>query len=189
MTENGETEVKKIPVLRTHVVFNLSQCEGVEELLEEENGIQTEEARFELSAKAEKMIESSGAQIFFDSPGMAFYSPTEDTIHLPAKSQFKDQLSYYATVLHELTHWTGHQSRLARELPEGTDKQARAREELIAEIGAGFLCPHAGLAYTSQHAAYIETWVQVFKEDKNAIFKAAAKAREAAEFLTLFYKS
>ena len=113
---------------------------------------------------------------------MAFYSVLNDSIHLPEKSSFKDSLSYHTTLLHELTHWTGAESRLNRKLEtQGTAQYAA--EELVAELGSSFLCAHVGLKYTSQHASYIESWLKVLREDKSAIFKAASQARVATEFL------
>jgi antirestriction protein ArdC len=181
--EKGVSETQKIPMLKTHAVFNLTQCEGLERVLEEETGVQ-EKNEIEVCKNAENLVWASGATIRFGTSAMAFYEPKEDTIQMPERYQFKDQVGFYATMLHELTHWTGHESRLDREFPK-TDAadSVRANEELIAELGSSFLCAKAGLPYTTQHAAYIKTWLVALKNDKKAIFRVAARAREASEFL------
>lgn len=181
--DQGENETHKIPMLKTHAVFNLTQCEGLETLLEIETGIQAKN-EIEVCESAESIIKASGAAVRFGTSAMAFYEPKADAIEMPERHQFNDQIGFYATMLHELTHWTGHESRLAREFPK-TDAadSVRANEELIAELGSSFLCAKAGLPYTTQHASYIKAWLVALKNDKKAIFKAAARAREASEFL------
>lgn len=181
--DKGESETHKIPMLKTHAVFNLTQCEGLETLLEIETGIQPKN-EIGVCESAENIVKVSGAAVHFGSSAMAFYQPDEDVIEMPERHQFKDQIGFYSTMLHELTHWTGHSSRLGREFPKtAASDSVRANEELIAELGSSFLCAKAGLPYTTQHAAYIKTWLVALKNDKKAIFKAAARAREASEFL------
>jgi antirestriction protein ArdC len=181
--DNGETETKTIPMLKTHSVFNICQTEGLESLLK------IERSQFEtfdepkVCEKAEAIVSQCGAKLSFDGGAYAFYNVNQDLISLPPKKAFKDQLGFYATVLHELTHWTGAESRLNRNLGEITKAGHEAKEELIAELGSSFLCAQVGLEYTSQHAAYVESWLKVLKNDKSAIFKAASQARVASEFL------
>lgn len=180
--EAGESEEKTIPMLKTHAVFNLSQIEGLETLQQIEHGIVSKNEP-EVCNEAETILVKSGAQLSFDGGFQAFYNPLSDSIHMPEKTRFKDQLGYYKTLLHELVHWTGAESRLDRNL--ATKERAHyAHEELIAELGSSFLCAHVGLKYTSQHASYLESWLKVLREDKAAIFKAASQARVATEFLT-----
>jgi antirestriction protein ArdC len=137
----------------------------------------------EVCNKAEELIAASQAKLAFDGGDCAFYSVAQDSIHLPVKNSFKDQLGYYATALHELTHWTGASSPLAREFGPSEKIGHYAKEELVAELGSSFLCAHVGLIYTTQHAAYIESWLTVLKNDTLAIFKAASQARRASEYL------
>ena len=178
----GELESKTVPMLKTHSVFNLTQIEGLETLLESELGT-TSIPQPEICAEAERILSLSQAKVDFDGGAMAFYDVVSDSIHLPAKSTFNEQLGYYTTLLHELTHWTGTESRLGRSLSAKATPEY-AKEELIAELGSSFLCAHVGLTYTSQHASYIESWLKVLREDMSAIFKAASQARRATEFLT-----
>ena len=112
-----------------------------------------------------------------------------DFIHLPVKHAFKDQGAYYATLLHELTHWTGHRTRCNRDLSGRFGNDAYAIEELIAEMGSAYLCAHCRIDGRLQHAAYVASWLQVLTKDKRAIFTAASHAQRAADFLHGLYKT
>jgi antirestriction protein ArdC len=139
---------------------------------------------------AEAFVAATGANILHGGD-RAFYRPSTDSIHLPSRDAFTGSQTssaveaYYSTLLHELTHWTGHPSRCDRQLGERFGGEAYAIEELIAELGAAFLC--ADLEITDQprvdHAQYIDHWLTVLKGDKKAIFLAASKASEAVDFL------
>lgn len=93
---------------------------------------------------------------------------------------------YYRTALHELTHWTGHRSRLARDLTNSFGTHGYAREELVAEMGSAFLCASLGIVPTVRHADYLGNWLAVLREDSRAIFRAASAASRAAEYLLAF---
>ena len=99
------------------------------------------------------------------------------------KGSFVDAAAYYSTALHELAHWTGHPSRLDRNLGRRFGGSAYAMEELTAELGAAFLCAHCRIDGRLQHASYISSWLDVLQRDKRAIFVAAAQAQKAADFL------
>jgi antirestriction protein ArdC len=123
--------------------------------------------------------------------GRAFYRPSTDSIQLPPREAFignptsTPAEAYYSTLLHELTHWTSAETRCNRQLGKRFGDQAYAVEELVAELGAAFLC--ADLRITAEpradHAQYLASWLSVLKADKKAIFTAASKASEAATFL------
>ena len=113
----------------------------------------------------------------------AFYSPAEDRIQLPVKTLFKDAGNYYAAALHELVHATGHASRCNRQLTTRFGTESYAAEELIAELGAAFLCAHVRIDGQLQHASYISSWLDVLRRDKRAIFIASTKAQQAADWL------
>ncbi|WP_420915831.1 zincin-like metallopeptidase domain-containing protein [Oceaniglobus indicus] len=116
----------------------------------------------------------------------AHYSGGSDHVQMPAFETFRSAEAYYATLAHELTHWTKHKSRLDRDLGRKRwGDEGYAREELVAELGAAFLCADLELTPEprSDHAAYIQSWLKVLKEDKRAIFTAAAHAQRAADFL------
>ncbi len=115
----------------------------------------------------------------------AFYSPATDHIQMPPFAAFPDPVAYYATLAHEATHYTSHASRCARDLKGRFGSEAYAAEELIAELGAAFLCADLALASEPRpdHAAYVANWLKVLKGDKRAIFTAAAQAQKAADWL------
>lgn len=116
----------------------------------------------------------------------AYYSVSTDHVQLPPFETFRDSESYYATLLHELTHWTKHESRLNREFGRKRwGDEGYAAEELVAELGAAFLCADLGITPEPRedHAAYLASWLTVLKNDKRAIFTAAAYAQKAADFL------
>ena len=119
----------------------------------------------------------------------AYYRPGVDHIMMPEAAQFDSAEDYYSTLLHELVHSTGHASRLAREGIVSTSRKfgdpVYGFEELIAEMGAAFLCAELGIHGDLQHESYIASWLQTLKEDNRAVFRAARFAREAFEYLVL----
>lgn len=182
--EGGDgAEEKTIPFLKTYSVFNAEQIDGLPA-----HYYATPEPVIDSALRiehAERFFAGTGADIRHGG-GRAFYSGVSDHVQMPPFECFRSPESYCATLAHELTHWTKHKSRLDREF--GRKKwgdEGYAREELVAELGAAFLC--ADLALTPEagadHAAYIQSWLKVLKEDKRAIFSAAAHAQRAADFL------
>ena len=165
---------------RVFTVFHASQIDGIGEyrpiLLSE----------FEAQEKAEQIIAGSQAKIIHCG-NEAFYEAVGDYIQLPVKGDFKSVECYYSTLLHELIHWTGHSSRLDRLGGYYRSKSNRALEELVAEIGSMFLSCEAGIPQSEgefqNHASYIDSWIKCLESDNNAIFKAAAQASRASDFL------
>lgn len=145
----------------------------------------------EVINRAEELISASGASIDWGHEG-ACYRPIEDFIAMPERGRFITTATstatenYYATLLHELTHWTGHPSRLNRDLANRFGDNAYAMEELVAELGSAFLCADLGITNVPRpdHAAYVANWLNVLRDDTRAIFTAAAKANGAAEYLS-----
>jgi len=111
------------------------------------------------------------------------YVPSHDFISMPAFMAFKGADHFYCTTFHELTHWTGHKSRLDRELKNRLGSRDYAAEELVAELGAAFLCAEFGFDGDLRHAGYIATWIELLKADKRAFWTACSKASQAAEYL------
>jgi len=164
-------------LLKTYYVFNASQVEGVT--------IQAPtvpDKPFNAIEAAELRIKLTGAVITHGGDS-AFYAPSVDKINLPHKSSFLTESNYYATVFHELTHWSGHESRCNRNLKGHFGNPLYAFEELVAEMGAAFLCQDYRIAGELRHAGYIQSWLKVLKEDSRAIFKAAALAQKAADHI------
>lgn len=162
-------------------VFNAEQIEGLEPLLTPEKPQGWADV-----ARAEKLLEASGAKIVNRKQAGAFYRPGEDAIYLPLKAQFSDEAGYYSTALHELGHWTGHETRLNREFgPFGS--MTYAREELRAEIGSMMLSAELGIGQSvDDHAAYVGSWIKVLREDPREIFRAVADAEKIHDYVLDF---
>jgi len=174
-----EDEPKRvIPLLRSYTVFNASQLE----FLPEKFQLRPSPAVWQPLAEAEQVLYESGAVIRHGG-NRPFYSPSEDIIQLPPERWFDQPDSYYAVALHELTHWTGHPRRLCRVLGRRKGIEAYAYEELVAEMGAAFLCAHVGIPARLEHASYIDSWLDALKRDKRLIFTAAGAAQKAADFV------
>src|SRR6202020_2884575 len=136
-------------------------------------------------AGAESFAMNTGATVRHGGD-RAYYSITNDYVQMPPFECFRDTESYYATLLHELTHWTRHPKRLNRDFGRKRwGDAAYAAEELVAELGAAFLCADLGVTPEPRddHASYIADWLKVLQNDKRAIFTAAAHAQRAADFL------
>lgn len=176
---NAENEDKVIPLLRSFTVFNVQQIDNLPEKYTQ--AVQPQMDSFADNEKAEALLAQA---IIEHGKSSACFIPSADVIHMPNKTDFKTIPDYYATGLHELTHWSGHKSRLAREFGGRFGDCAYAFEELIAELGAAFMCAHCNIDGQLQHDSYIASWLKVLHADKRAIFTAAAAARKAAEFLT-----
>jgi antirestriction protein ArdC len=160
-------------------VFNIAQVDGLPARLQEPAAGASPWTPLHAP---EKLVADSGAQI--EHGGFAaFYNPAEDRIQLPERELFADAGTYYATALHELTHWSGHPARLDRSLGRRFGESAYAMEELVAEISAAFLTASCGIEGKLQHASYVSQWIQVLKDDKRAVFAAAAKAQQAADYI------
>jgi antirestriction protein ArdC len=136
-------------------------------------------------ARAETFFAGTGATISYGG-NRAFYRPSTDSIVLPSFETFRDAESFYATLAHECCHWTSASSRLDRDFgSKHFGSEGYAMEELVAELGAAFLCADLDLTLEPRedHAAYIATWLEVLKADNRAIFTAASHAQRAADYL------
>ena len=171
-----EEATRTIPLLREFTVFNVEQIEGLPAKFYAQESTEERPAH----SVADAML---GLATVRHGGDRACYSPSVDAIQMPNPAQFDSVSGYYATALHELTHWTGHASRCAREYGKRFGDTAYAREELVAEMGAAFLCARAGIDGQLQHAAYLQSWIDVLKSDKRAIVIAAAAAQKAADFV------
>ena len=167
-----------IPLLKSYTVFNASQVDGLPERLQ----LPPTPSMWQPLDAAESLLSASGATIKHCG-NRAFYRPVDDTIQLPPKEAFPMPSAYYGTALHELCHWTGHSSRLNRVLGSRHHIEAYAYEELVAEIGAAFLCAHSGLEARLEHASYVDHWLDALRRDKRLIFVAAGAAQRAADFV------
>nr|MCB7500913.1 ssDNA-binding domain-containing protein [Enterobacter roggenkampii] len=181
--EAGQAVGQRIPFLKAYTVFNLDQIDGLPEryALQPQPTINPEVR----NGAAEAYFRACGADIRHGG-GSAFYAPGPDFVQMPAFESFQDAQSYYATLGHEMIHWTRHSSRLDRDLGrQRHGDEGYAREELVAELGAAFLCADLGLALEPRedHAAYIASWLQVLRDDRRFIVSAAAHAQRAVAWL------
>ena len=181
--DDGESVERSIPYLKSYMVFNVEQIEGLPPQYQPQAAVP---ASVEIRhTQAESFIAATRAIIRFGGD-RAYYAPAFDVIQLPPPPAFRDMEGYYGTVLHELTHWTGHASRCARELNgHRFGSEAYAFEELVAELGSAFLCAELGITpeVRDDHAAYLASWLTVLKQDKRAIFAAASQAQRAADYV------
>ena len=186
-TEDEEThEKKEVPFLRYYNAFHIDQCEGLKARYAE-----TLPSTADPNENAEIFISDyllrSGVKLTHESGDRAYYQPAFDRVVLPCMEQFKETAEYYSTAFHELTHSTGHESRLNRlERTAFFGTEAYSKEELIAEIGAAALVNYSGLETPSSfrnNAAYIQNWLGVLKGDKRFIVSAAGKAEKAVKLI------
>ncbi|MBE0626413.1 MAG: DUF1738 domain-containing protein [Burkholderiales bacterium] len=185
--EQGEEETQEIPFMKGYSVFNVEQIEGLPAHYYTKPAPKGEP--LQLIAEAENFFATTGAT-FRHGGNRAYYAPGPDLIQLPPPEAFKDAESYAATKAHELTHWTAHPRRCDRVLGKRFGDHAYAAEELIAELGAAFLCADLGITPEPRddHAAYLGNWLKVLREDKRAIFTAAAQAQRALDYLHTLQK-
>lgn len=181
--DKGEAIEAEIPFMKGYTVFNAEQIDGLPaHFYATETPLNNAIDRME---SAERFFASTKADIRHGG-NRAFFSVDRDLVQMPEPQTFRDRESYYATLAHEMTHWTRHACRLDRDLGRKRFGDAGyAMEELVAEIGAAFLCADLGITPETRddHAAYIASWLQVLKNDKRAIFTAASHAQKAADFL------
>ena len=181
--EDGEKEEKKIPMLRYYNVFHISQVDGVE--------LKEELPEVEPIESAEKIkrdyVEREHIKILEYATNEAFYSPAGDFIQVPERGQYKDIDEFYSTLYHEMVHSTGHKNRLNRlEKDAHFGNEVYSKEELVAELGSASIMNMLGLETKKtirNSAAYIQSWIRVFKNDPRFIVSAAGKAEKAVKFI------
>ncbi|MFS2108136.1 ArdC family protein [Sphingomonas sp. Sphisp140] len=170
---------RAVPFLKRFTVFNVAQCDGLPERMLAGAAPLPER---ELVPVAEALIAATAAD-FRIGGAEAYYSPGADYVQVPPQPAFRHQIDYYRTALHELGHWTGHASRLARDLSNPFGSAGYAREELVAELASAFLCAALGIVPSVRHADYLGSWLAVLRADNRAIFRAASLATKAADWL------
>lgn len=186
---DGKPEKMKVhlerPIYKQARVFAASDIEGLPPLPPREKMYEWDPIE-----KAEKILANSGAVIKHDQADRAFYRPATDSIHLPGKDQFDKPEKYYGTALHELGHWTGHESRLNRPKGNMFGTPEYAKEELRAEISSWMLGQDLGIGHgaataeiEAQHAAYIKSWIQALKDDPMEIVRASRDAEKIKEYV------
>src|SRR6202140_2124848 len=180
--ERDGDEPNAIPFLKRFTVFNTDQCENLPE------GLVTAPAPVPeglILPHAEALIAATGAD-FRVGGERAFYSPDHDFIQVPRPEAYFEPINWHRTAVHELGHWSGHSSRLRRDMSGGFGSALYAKEELIAEMTSAFVCASLGIVPTVRHADYIGSWLEVLRDDDRAIVRAASAASKAADYLLAF---
>src|SRR6204780_3464348 len=179
---DDSSSTRLIPMMREYTVFNIDQCENLPDsvIAGKPIRVRNPDTRDEL---ADAFLHSTGADIR-EGSGEAYFVPSRDFISMPAFAGFKGADHFYNVVFHELTHWSGHKSRLDRDMKRRFGSQSYAAEELVAELGAAFLCAEFGLDGSDvRNAGYIASWIGLLKADKRAFFTACSQASKAADYL------
>lgn len=176
--DNGEETTKKSFYTTSYTVFNADQVDGWEPPV-------VDTKPFDVIEHARDFFAALGADVRHGGD-RAYYTSAADRIQLPLPEDFKTNVDYYATSAHEHTHWTGHESRCNRDLKNRFGSESYSIEELIAELGAAYLCGLLGLANEprADHAHYIKNWLTVLKNDSKAIVTAASAAQRAVDWMT-----
>ena len=182
-TDEGEAVERRIAFLKSYTVFNVEQIADLPALYQTTPAPPSDP--LPLIDRAERFFAATGAVVRHGGD-RAYDSPTLDVIQLPPPEAFRDAERYTATKSHECCHWTKHETRLNRDFG-GTrfGDTGYAREELVAELGAAFLCADLGMTPEprADHAAYLASWLRVLRADTRAIFTAAAHAQRAVDYL------
>ena len=178
--ETNQSEESFYACMKTYYVFNAEQVEGIEIKPRD-----IEDKPFLNNIDIDAMVLNTGASIRH-SGNSAYYKRDDDFINMPIKTDFNSEANYYATLLHELTHWSGAKHRLDRTKGKRFGDTAYAFEELIAELGSAFLCEKYAVKGDIRHEGYIQSWLQALKNDNKMIFKASAYAQKSTDYLVGF---
>lgn len=180
LEEEGDEGARKIPVLRTFHVFNVSQLDNLPAAYAPQAPAPRDEDRYD---KALDFSKNCGIKVVYGAERCC-YVPHVDEVQMVEYSRFSDDGAFFGVLYHELVHATGHKSRLNREYGKRFGDAKYAFEELVAELGSAFLATKLGYPAEHRSAAYVQSWLKVLKDDKKAIFSAAAYAARAADFLS-----
>lgn len=184
--KEGKPVKKTIPLLKYYNVFHIDQCENLKPRFTPEN-LKPSDPIVEAETILADYSQRSGCRIIHEKQNKAFYRPSTDEIHLPLREQFPQIAEYYSTVFHEVTHSTGHKSRLDRlSSPAWFGSENYSKEELVAEMGAAILMNELGIETAGSFknsAAYIQSWLRALKDDNKMIVSAAGKAEKAVKLV------
>jgi antirestriction protein ArdC len=180
--DNEDQARRGVPFLKRFTVFAVEQCEGLPETVASPPPVPSDAL---ILPQADALIKATGAR-FRIGGASAYYSPGADTVVVPPPQTFHEPINWHRTAFHELSHWTGHVSRLNRDQSGIFGSKAYGREELVAEMAGAFVCASLGIAPTVRHADYIGDWLEIIREDNRAVVRAASAASKAANFLLAF---
>jgi len=182
----GDTVEEDRTFLKAFTVFSVDQCDGLPADIMGEAVKSAAVQEHERNERVDAFAAATGATILHNGGDRAYYSVSLDHIQLPEKAQFASANQYYATLCHEMVHWSGHASRLARTFGKRFGDNAYAAEELVAEMGAAFACAELGIVGELRHAGYIDNWLRALKSDKRILMASASAASKAADYLLAF---
>lgn len=182
--EEGELSTKdnRHAVLKTFTVFNVNQCEGLEQKHHREDVHNTIEEVKTAEEVIADYLQRTGIQVVTNNAEVPYYSVSGDYISTPEREKYVSAAEYYGAIFHEMIHSTGAANRLNRRNLEKNKEEAYSVEELVAEIGAASLCATLGIDTTASMqnaAAYIQSWMKAIKHDKRMFIIAAARAEKA----------
>ena len=193
--ENGkkvktrEEATKVVPLLRYFNVFNEEFIEGIDFKHEAVTPLSEAQRKANCEDLIAKLVADKGLQIDNNGNGKAYYVPSKDSVHMPTFKSFKSAESYYSVAFHEIVHWTGHSSRMKRGLDTSLapfGKTDYSKEELVAEMGATFLCEEMQISNEQLNvnsAAYLKSWLKALKNDTSLLVSASGKAQKAVDFI------
>lgn len=182
--QDEDGDARQIPFMRYYTVFNVEQTVGIDEAKIPSLAIKYN--KLEAIEICDKIVKSmpKRPKINHAEP-RAYYSPVEDYVNMPKKETFEASEAYYSTLFHELTHSTGHERRLNRKILNGHGSELYSKEELVAEMGAAFLCGYCQIEnkVIDNSASYIKSWLSRLKNDKQMVIQAAGQAQKATDFI------
>jgi antirestriction protein ArdC len=170
-------KIKKTLLARGYSVFNIAQIDGIEAIVPNRP-----EHEWNPLVEAESLVTKHDIDLRIGGD-KAYFNVAQDYIRMPDRKRFEDAENYYGTLLHEITHWSGHKTRLDRPFNGFFGSPDYAREELVAELGSAFLCARLGINGELQHPEYIASWIKVLKDDSTAIVRASKLAEIAADYV------
>lgn len=183
--KTGEKVLVDVPCLKNFKVFNLEQCELPEDApIKYHPEESTENPTADDSGIFDECEQLLNLAVWYENDVKAFYIPSRDEIHLPNRRTFSSISGFWGTAMHELSHWTGHESRLNRDMRHSFGTQKYAREELIAEVSSWLLAVTLGTPHEPQNsAAYLASWVKDFKDKPREIYSAISQAQKVVDYL------
>lgn len=187
LDDKGQKQYREMMFPKPFMVFNVEQFEGLN--LPKIPEIEQPDHKWTPDERAENLLKESKANISNELTCLVpHYNLSSDKITLPLKNQYHEPTEYYSTALHELSHWTGHSSRLNRDFSKDKNTQKYAREELRAEIGSAMICMMLGITpkISENNKAYIKSWISHLKEEPKEILRACGDAEKITDYIMKF---
>ena len=183
-SKTGEKVLVDVPVLKNFKVFNLEQCELPEDAPLKYRPEDSTEAPIDSTGIFDECEKLLNMAVWYEDDTKAYYVPSRDEIHLPNRRTFSSLSGFWGTAMHELSHWTGHESRLNRDMQHSFGSQKYAREELVAEVSSWLLAVTLGTPHEPQNsAAYLASWVRDFKDKPRELYSAISQAQKVVDYL------